>query len=268
DGRGRGRPAHDGRRTGVSRRDRRGRRRRLRVEEEAPRPVLPPGPLEGIEQALPVDPGLAPPRHQRGLPRVPPRRREAPGDPAPHQLRGRRDLREVPDRGMEGRGGRGQALSPRSRTEHPPALEDARNDPPGHPVPLRAPQRDPPRRRLEARRRQRPLTAPAAESRRGAETLFFGLSLLVAVAVGLWGLDRFPIFFLGDEAVESVRAASTIRDGFRDEFGDFLPVLFKNGQTFNLGITTYLHMLPTAVFGHSIEATRGIELLFAVSGLA
>src|SRR5262249_26001898 len=49
---------------------------------------------------------------------------------------------------------------------------------------------------------------------------------------------------------------------------DFLPVLFKNGQTFNLGITTYLHMLPTAVFGHSIEATRGIELLFAVSGLA
>jgi hypothetical protein len=94
------------------------------------------------------------------------------------------------------------------------------------------------------------LTAPAAaatrespsdlqrrsEPRRGAEFLFFGLSLAVAAAVGLWGLDRFPIFFLGDEAVESVRAESTIRDGFRDEFGDFLPVLFTNGQTFNLGI--------------------------------
>jgi len=125
------------------------------------------------------------------------------------------------------------------------------------------------------------LTAPAAatresppdlqsraEPRRGPATLFFSLSLFVSAVVGLWGLDRFPIFFLGDEAVESVRAQSTIRDGFRDEFGEFLPVLFKNGQSFNLGITTYVHMLPTSIFGHSIEATRGIELLFAVSALA
>jgi hypothetical protein len=111
---------------------------------------------------------------------------------------------------------------------------------------------------------------PAAESppRSRIEWICFALSLAFALALGLIGIDRFPIFFLGDEAVESVRAVSTVRDGFRDEFGDLLPVVFKNEQTFNLGITPYVHMLPTSMFGHSIVATRGTELVFSVAGLA
>jgi hypothetical protein len=114
--------------------------------------------------------------------------------------------------------------------------------------------------------------SPASPSRRRirlpAEGVFFALSLFVALAVGLSGLDRFPIFFLGDEAVESVRAASTLRDHFRDEFDDLLPAFFKNEQTFNLGITTYVHMIPYEAFGHSIAATRGTEVVFAVAALA
>jgi hypothetical protein len=113
-----------------------------------------------------------------------------------------------------------------------------------------------------------PGPAVRAEPGRLPGRVFFALSLAVALTIGMFGLERFPIFFLGDEAVESVRAASTIRDGFRDEFGQLLPAVFKNEQTFNLGITPYVHMLPTALFGHSIAATRGTELVFSVAGLA
>ena len=113
-----------------------------------------------------------------------------------------------------------------------------------------------------------PAGAPQSRPRFSSELVFFGLSLVLAMAVGFVGLERFPISFLGDEAVESVRAESTIRDGFRDEFGQLLPAVFKNEQTFNLGITTYVHMIPTSLFGHSILATRGTELFCSVLGLA
>ena len=65
-GRGRRRPAHDGRRAEVPRGDRRGRRRRLLLEEGAARSVRAARSCrKGAGYAVPLDPRLAAPRHQR-----------------------------------------------------------------------------------------------------------------------------------------------------------------------------------------------------------
>lgn len=92
----------------------------------------------------------------------------------------------------------------------------------------------------------------------------FVLSLGVFLASRLIGLEKFPIFFLADEAVQTVRAADLLRDGGRDEFGQFLPVQFKNGESFNLGVSVYAFVLPTALLGPSVFVTRATAVVFAL----
>ncbi len=172
DGRGRRRPAHDGGRAALPRGDRPRRRRRVLLEEGPPRPDGPAGPLARFADPLALDPGLAAPRHQRGLPGVPAGRRAPHRDPAPDQLRRRRDLRPLPDRGVEGRRGDRAPLSARGRPVDPPPLQDAGHDPAGHPVPLRAAGGDAAGRRPEARgrakRRERRHRHPGRRARRGS----------------------------------------------------------------------------------------------------
>ena len=56
----------------------------------------------------------------------------------------------------------------------------------------------------------------------------FGLAIGIYLLVMLVGLDRFPIYFFSDEAINTMLASDFVRDGFRDYDGQLFPAFFKN----------------------------------------
>jgi len=88
--------------------------------------------------------------------------------------------------------------------------------------------------------------------------------MLVYLATRLIGLERFPIYFFTDEAIQTVTASDLIRDDFRNEFGEFLPAYFKNGGQYNLSLSVYLQVLPTLIFGKSVFVTRSVSVLISL----
>ncbi|MGB9898686.1 ArnT family glycosyltransferase, partial [Thermanaerothrix sp.] len=77
----------------------------------------------------------------------------------------------------------------------------------------------------------------------------------------LVGLDRFPIYFFSDEAVQTLLAADFLRDGLRNYDGEFLPTYFENGGQYNLSLSVYLQVLPYLLFGRSVIVTRATSAL-------
>jgi hypothetical protein len=94
--------------------------------------------------------------------------------------------------------------------------------------------------------------------------LGFLLALLVYLLVRLIGIEEFPISFLGDEAIQSVRAADLIRDNFFDHRDEFLPTFFENGGQYNLSTSVYFQVLPVWIFGKEIWTTRGAAALLTI----
>jgi hypothetical protein len=94
----------------------------------------------------------------------------------------------------------------------------------------------------------------------------FGLSMVVYVATRLVGLDRFPIYFFTDEAIQTVLASEFVRDGFRDFAGTLFPTYFQNAFFYNLSLSVYLQMVPYLVFGKSVLVTRGTAMLVTAAG--
>ena len=97
--------------------------------------------------------------------------------------------------------------------------------------------------------------------------ILFGLSLAVFLATRLIGLERFPIFFFCDEAVQTVQAARFVQNGFRDGSGHLFPTYFQNGDSFNLCLGVYAQILPREVFGQSIFVTRATQVLILLSAM-
>jgi 4-amino-4-deoxy-L-arabinose transferase-like glycosyltransferase len=97
--------------------------------------------------------------------------------------------------------------------------------------------------------------------------ILWSLSLVVFLVSRLVGLQDFPIYFFCDEAVNSVRAADFVRNGFRDSFGQFFPTYFQNGGFFNLSASVYAQILPRILFGPSVFVTRATAVLFALAGV-
>ncbi|MEJ2726021.1 MAG: glycosyltransferase family 39 protein, partial [Deltaproteobacteria bacterium] len=93
------------------------------------------------------------------------------------------------------------------------------------------------------------------------QTSLFGLALLVYLSTRLIGLTDFPIYFFSDEAVQTVLAADLLRDGLKNEAGDFLPTYFKNGGQYRLSTSVYIQVLPYLAFGKSIFVNRAISVL-------
>lgn len=89
----------------------------------------------------------------------------------------------------------------------------------------------------------------------------FALALLTYLLTRLIGLTSFPIYFFGDEAIQTATAADLVRDGFRGPHGIFLPTYFQNGLYFNLSASVYLQVLPYLLFGKSIFVTRATSVL-------
>lgn len=96
----------------------------------------------------------------------------------------------------------------------------------------------------------------------------FGLSLLAYLLTRLIGLTDFPIYFFGDEAIQTSTAADLIRDGMRGPGNIFLPTYFKNGQYFNLSVSVYLQVIPQLLFGKSIFVTRAASVLVTMLAAA
>ncbi len=96
----------------------------------------------------------------------------------------------------------------------------------------------------------------------------FVLALVVYLVVRLVALDRYPIYFFSDEAVQTMLAADLLRDGLRGADQVFLPTYFKNGSYYNLSISVYLQVLPYLLFGKSIFVTRAASVLVTVLAAA
>ena len=85
--------------------------------------------------------------------------------------------------------------------------------------------------------------------------------LAVYLFTRLYALADYPIYFFTDEANQTLLADDFLRDGLKNEVGDFLPTYFKNVYQYNLSVSVYLQVIPAILFPRSIEVTRGISAL-------
>jgi 4-amino-4-deoxy-L-arabinose transferase-like glycosyltransferase len=92
------------------------------------------------------------------------------------------------------------------------------------------------------------------------------LSLGIYLAVRLFRLTGYPIYFFTDEAVQTVLAADFVRDGFRDFLGYLFPTFFQNVYEFNLSTSVYAQVVPYMLFGKSVFVTRATAMLLTVPG--
>jgi hypothetical protein len=99
---------------------------------------------------------------------------------------------------------------------------------------------------------------------RHAQVLLIILALLVYLSSRFVGLDRFPIYFFTDEAIQTNQAADLVNNGFDSDTGEFLPTYLVNGNQYNLGPSVYIQVIPYLIFGKSVWATRGICVLFTL----
>ena len=77
-----------------------------------------------------------------------------------------------------------------------------------------------------------------------SERLYAGFGLLLAAAVLLLGLARFPAQVTPDEVYPSLRAVELIRNGFKGEDGALLPAYLRGSTPYGLGTGVYLQVLP------------------------
>ena len=95
-------------------------------------------------------------------------------------------------------------------------------------------------------------------------TLLIGFSILIYLVSRFIALDSFPIYFFSDEAIQTVRAGELLLNDFHGEHEEFLPTYLINGGQYNLGVSVYIQILPTLIFGRSIWVTRGLCVLFSL----
>ena len=95
------------------------------------------------------------------------------------------------------------------------------------------------------------------------------VALIIGSALRLINLGSVPQGFTWDEAALGYNAYSIIKTG-RDEFGKFLPLIFKSFGDYKPGVYVYTAVPTIAVFGLSEFATRlpsalaGIMAIYSV----
>jgi 4-amino-4-deoxy-L-arabinose transferase-like glycosyltransferase len=92
-----------------------------------------------------------------------------------------------------------------------------------------------------------------------ATWLFFS-AIAVYLVTRLIGLDRFPIYFFTDEAIQAQSIIQLINNGYRDTRGVLFPTYFRNGEYYNLGLSVYIQWLPYILFGKSAILTRAVSV--------
>lgn len=154
--------------------------------------------------------------------------------------------------------GRSSAVTP---TSAPEAVAEAAQPTPAAPPP--APIVPPP-----PAARPLAVTRPSRLSTLSLDAKLFALALVVFLLTRFIGLDRWPIYFFTDEAIQTVQAANLLNHGWRDATGTLLPTYFQNGTYFNLSVSVYAQVIPYALFGFSVVVTRGVSVLVALCGAA
>jgi hypothetical protein len=91
----------------------------------------------------------------------------------------------------------------------------------------------------------------------------FWLGILLYLITRFIALDKFPIYFFSDEAIQTMSAYDLIQRGFRDVNGLPFPVYFENGQQFNLSLSVWLQVL-IAWLPRSVWLTRGLPALLSL----
>lgn len=84
---------------------------------------------------------------------------------------------------------------------------------------------------------------------------------LGALFLRIYKLGQYPVGFLWDEAALGYNAYSILETG-RDEYGKFLPMIFKSFGDYKPGIYVYLTVPSVAIFGLNEFATRLPSALF------
>lgn len=96
------------------------------------------------------------------------------------------------------------------------------------------------------------------------DVMLFAIGMLIYVITRFVALDRFPIYFFSDEAVQATLASDLLRDHFRDSSGTLLPPYFLNAYYWNLSLSVYIQLVSVALFGKSILITRGTSALVTI----
>ncbi len=81
--------------------------------------------------------------------------------------------------------------------------------------------------------------------------LLFLLGLILYLATRFIALDKFPIYFFSDEAIQTELAGKLIENGFKDASGQ-IPVYFENGGQYNLSLSVWLQ-----AWWHHLNAPSG-----------
>lgn len=92
----------------------------------------------------------------------------------------------------------------------------------------------------------------------GLAGTLFALSLGILAFTRFYALDRFPVYFFGDEAVQALYGEQLISQGFKDSSGHWLPIYVEAapGRWTPL-LPMYIHALTLTLFGKSIDVVRG-----------
>lgn len=97
------------------------------------------------------------------------------------------------------------------------------------------------------------------------QALFIG-GLAVYLATRLYALESFPIYFFGDEAIQTNQAVDFVWRGFRDHLGRYFPTYFQNASFYNLSTSVYLQIIPYLLFGKSVFVTRAVSAVVSLFG--
>ena len=109
----------------------------------------------------------------------------------------------------------------------------------------------------------------SSETKLKIASILFVLGLALYLLTRFIALDKFPIYFFSDEAIQTMTARDLVARGLRDLDGSLFPVYFENGGQYNLSLSVWLQVL-IAWLPNSIWLTRGlpalITLLFPLAG--
>ena len=109
----------------------------------------------------------------------------------------------------------------------------------------------------------------STETKPKTALVLFILGLGIYLLTRFIALDKFPIYFFSDEAIQTMTARDLVGRGLRDLDGSLFPLYFENGGQYNLSLSVWLQVLITWL-PNSIWLTRGlpalITLLFPLAG--
>src|SRR3990170_6052123 len=89
------------------------------------------------------------------------------------------------------------------------------------------------------------------------------LIVLIAAVLRLWKLDNIPPHLTPDEAALGYNAYSILKTG-KDEYGEFLPIIFKSFGDYKPGLYVYLTVPFVAFFGLNEYTVRLPSAIFGI----